>query len=551
MFMKKNLLFILVGFLLSIQIIVNCSEDVSSKMLWHHENMESLNKNLFAFSQDLNGYVITSIDSSLYRIHNKGDSLELIQTFEFLIVGIHIMDNGYWFVSTDNSDFDPETPNDIYRSTDSGETFEKIYTINGGTARWWCWASDSENRLFMSEYGTREGEHSKHVRRSYDFGTTWDTVFTAPIEPTVHLHCLEVDPFTDDIYITYGDGPRAVYVSKNHGNTWEFVNDTQSTSITFTEDSIIFGEDKHMGEINILDRNTGDISLKLKTWWEDSCYPGSFFSLGVGSNGLIYAPLIKYTDPGVATFWVGDGENWNCIANSGPDCSFLGSIGWYDMSKVNPYDDYIYVFRYRVKEFEIDEILHKPEGLHPEDGESNVGLEPSFVWNEVENAEGYVFQISYSHYFSVVQYEAEIYGDTVHTPLYDFGSFTSYYWRIRAFNEDTFTNSGGPYHFYTGSSTIDESDEECFDIIDINTANTNQQVIFFIDSEKDTFMKMQIYNVNGRIVNEINMSLKTGMNRVFWDRRNIRGKEVSSGIYLVNLKNSGRIVHKTKFTVVK
>ncbi len=244
---------------------------------------------------------------------DNGKSDELVYEFPNTVNAIHVMKNGTIFVATDDNWWDPEKPCTIYRSLNSGETFEIVKIIEKSSVLWWSIASDKKGNLFIGEYGPKKKNLSKNVWKSTNNGDTWSIIFRAPNIDGTHIHRVAVDPFTDFLWITHGDREDGIYVSSDGGLTWEKRRDSQATSVAFTENAIYWGEDDNEGIITRYDRN--------KKSWETvfvasqmGPYGGSIYDMAVGHDGLIYVPLVKYPkNDHLASLWVGSGEDWQLL----------------------------------------------------------------------------------------------------------------------------------------------------------------------------------------------------------------------------------------------
>jgi len=75
-----------------------------------------------------------------------------------------------------------------------------------------------------------------------------------------------------------------------------------------------------------------------------------------------------------------------------------------------------------------------------------------------------------------------------------------------------------------------------------------------IQFELDRFgpVSLSIYNLNGRLVNKlINDTIHPGNYNSIWDGTNLRGNQVSSGIYLAVLESNGMLVQAQKLVLLK
>lgn len=301
---------------------------------------------LFALSPE--GQAFGAAGKTLYRIVDQGDAIEAVHSFAEQIQGLHFLANGYLLVSTDRDRWNPVTPCRIYRSTDQGLSFQLVKTLRASCALWWSFASDSQNNIYLGEYGPRERGRSKRVWKSTDLGKTWKVVLVAPDVDGLHIHRVAVDPHTGEVWVTTGDGPHgATYVSKDEGRRWRWVRFAQPTSVVFTADAILWGEDTYEGAVTRYDRETGIFEKTLSANLEGN-YGGSAYDMAQGRSGLIYVPFIKYAEQNHRpSLWVGDGRRWKLLLDLGSkEGRFAGFM------QISPPDrwGYLYVDGYKIED---------------------------------------------------------------------------------------------------------------------------------------------------------------------------------------------------------
>lgn|GEM_PF-1463668 len=248
------------------------------------------------FALDTQGNVLGTRANELFRITGKTGEPQRLNRFDARINSVHVMSDGHIVVATDQDHWDPDAPCRIFISDDDGATFRLIKEIRGGSALWWSIASDSAGQLYVGEYGPRNNGYSKTVHRSIDLGKTWSEIFKAPQGDKSHVHRVAVDPFTNDVWVTTGDGVRnrGAWRSRDAGDTFKKVIDTQATGIAFTEQAIYFGEDRlKKPGVTRFDRQTEklELSLDLKGQFDTA---GSIYDVAVAASGALYASNMKY-----------------------------------------------------------------------------------------------------------------------------------------------------------------------------------------------------------------------------------------------------------------
>ena len=261
------------------------------------------------------GSVYGSRGKALYRIIENGQDAQLIYTFANKVTAIHQTRNGLLIVATDDDHWDPLKPCRVYRSVNAGQTFEQTKSIEGGSLLWWSIDSDGDGRVYLAEYGPQRKGMSKTLWRSDNDGLNWRSTYTAPDEDKIHLHRIAVDPYTDDLWLTIGDGThRAMLTSSDHGETWQQVDRLQSTAVAFSEQAIFWGRDKkNKPGVLRYDRE----KKKFTRWFNPRSkgnYSGSIYDMLLLPSGELLVPFMKYPDQNhVASLWRGGVKGWDML----------------------------------------------------------------------------------------------------------------------------------------------------------------------------------------------------------------------------------------------
>lgn len=200
-------------------------------------------------------------------------------------------------------------PTEIWRSTDGGQTFNKVLDISSGGPVYWSYAEDSQGNLFIAEYGykySNDGTHARYVHKSTDDGLTWNICFDSGAPYDSHLHNIEVDPFDDSIYLSVGDtNTQRLYRSADQGENWTLIKEgIQHISCLFFESGILWGSDDHTGTITLMERGT---------WNEIVVYThrnneAMWYGMTKDSNGNVYAHAHDDSRPGWHYTIIGSGE---------------------------------------------------------------------------------------------------------------------------------------------------------------------------------------------------------------------------------------------------
>lgn len=284
-------------------------------------------EDIFATSYRLNnlilgpdGFVYGTSGNTFFRIVHDGNQIEPLASFADPIVGAHVTSNSVFIVSTDRNYWDPNAPCMIYVSGPKDFKFEVSKEIQGGCALSWSISSDKMGNIFLGEYGPRENDLSKTVWRSSKSGERWVAVFNAEdlqvkdLDRT-HIHRVAIDPFTDNLWVTVGDGKenRGVYRSADQGLSWTRIIDSQATGIAFSADAIFLGEDVKTAEITRFDRETEKTKREINLSKEGN-YGGSIYDLLIGASGSLFAPTMKYPDQShIASVWAKISGEWQLL----------------------------------------------------------------------------------------------------------------------------------------------------------------------------------------------------------------------------------------------
>ncbi len=252
---------------------------------------------------------------TLYRIDRNGEQATPIFHFDQSISGIHERQNGLLLVATDGGRWDSSKPCRIYISNDGGKHFHQTHILPHSVALWWSISSDQSGNIYLGEYGPQQQGMSKQVWRSSDDGESWLVVFTAEDKDKVHIHRVAVDPFTQNVWLTIGDGDnRQMWRSKDQGRHWSRGKKDQATAVAFSANSIFWGKDEK-GAPGILhfDRETQQFSTIFNPQSYGN-YGGSIYDMAIAEDGNLYVPFMKYADQDhIASLWRGKDDQWQPI----------------------------------------------------------------------------------------------------------------------------------------------------------------------------------------------------------------------------------------------
>ena len=173
-------------------------------------------------------------------------------------------------------------------------TFKAGYTQN-------TWGHDKyKNYILLASYGKHNADNPpREVYLSKDHGETWEKIFDKPISKMLdpgyyHIHDVAFDPYSNMILISVGDGVnRQIHYSYDFGKTWHDVFDERvydkvnmapihPTSILPFPDGIAFGSDELPEGISWWKRPENVEKPEIR--WEDIEYKITF---GKANDNLI------------------------------------------------------------------------------------------------------------------------------------------------------------------------------------------------------------------------------------------------------------------------
>lgn len=208
-----------------------------------------------------------------------------VEVFDFSTIGgkkarppiygsVYISRKGYVFVGLEDGN--------VYRSTTTRELKKrnKLHFVSTlkltdprTTATPWSITENRQGTMFVGQYGIIE-KNAAYLYKSENGGVTWKTIsyFTQFVDR--HIHQVSVDPYTNDLYVTAGDGPKMTFKSKDAGESFKVILGPEpfggDTGLTFFKDSRIWGTDflyngnenpDTKGYINQIRKSSGDDSV--------------------------------------------------------------------------------------------------------------------------------------------------------------------------------------------------------------------------------------------------------------------------------------------------
>lgn len=108
-----------------------------------------------------------------------------------------------------------------------------------------------DGTTYLGEYPL-DGDVTPRILASPDEGRSWSTLVALP--DVRHVHAVQRDPYTDDVWVTTGDTDRAARIGRLRGGDLEVVGggsqDWRAVELAFTPDSVLWGVDCAYAEEN-------------------------------------------------------------------------------------------------------------------------------------------------------------------------------------------------------------------------------------------------------------------------------------------------------------
>ncbi len=186
--------------------------------------------------------------------------------------------------------------------------------------------------------------------------------------------------------------------------------------------------------------------------------------------------------------------------------------------------------------------------IYPPDGEAvpyNATIRVD--WSDVPGASAYIFEFSENRFFT----------GTVRTFFLDRSSVevdnlqdkTTYYWRIRPYNEYYTCGAGkaSPTQSFTADSDVVRSQNNIefvsqFNVVP-NPLGKGQSLSLILDSQKNFDAQVQIFSITGKIMHQQSASFHSDTNHVALDPVNLH-----SGVYIIAVRSAEGVLNR-KFVV--
>jgi photosystem II stability/assembly factor-like uncharacterized protein len=272
------------------------------------------NKNFALLAIDHRGvaYGKSQRDYRLYRSRNHGRTWTPIYTFPIrraFIDSISVLTNDTLIAHVQNTAHITM----LYRSADHGRRWRRVFRFPRGYGTLTPHSVTDDGRyVYVGSYNRfREvgaGNHTNWVWRSANDGRTWSVIRRTTTHR--HIHFVQVNPYSKDIYVGYGDSDEAAAIerSSDRGRTWQVVcqgHPCRVVDIAFDPSGFaIFGTDQPDGfiyHLNLRDRTLTQVTPIAGASWSAFRLSRSNWLVGIAHEPIPGA------DPNVQLFASKDG----------------------------------------------------------------------------------------------------------------------------------------------------------------------------------------------------------------------------------------------------
>jgi hypothetical protein len=146
----------------------------------------------------------------------------------------------------------------IWRSTGGGNDFRQVHSLRhfgikkGRGVLPQGITEDLQGAFYYGEYFRNSERNSVFVYRSMDDGKNWKVVYRFNPGEIRHIHSLQVDPYTNALWIATGDDDHEPMIgySRNQGETFHKVGSGsqkwRAVSLLFTQEAVFWGTDSSL-----------------------------------------------------------------------------------------------------------------------------------------------------------------------------------------------------------------------------------------------------------------------------------------------------------------
>jgi photosystem II stability/assembly factor-like uncharacterized protein len=384
---------IFLGF--SAVIILNTNQKIYSQNFWEPTGISSFG-NITCLSFDSKEKIFLGAINGLYYSTNNGESWDLLGLAYKDISSIFLYRNAI-IVGTYG--------NGIYHSSDNGQTWIQTESPGNNII---CFAINKSGDIYA---GTLNG-----LLRSTDNGVNW-TVVSSNYS---NIYCITI---THNGYILIGTS-NGISRSTNNGMNWISNNNGLSDffikTLAIDSNDIIYTGTRN-GNI-YRSTNSGESWVKVN----EGLSTRQINAMTLNIDGDIFAGtsdagVLRSNDKGI--IWVGINSG---LSNFNIKVLAINQSGYIFTTTA---DGKVYRSTKKVS----DVKLPQPTLSSPANDSKNISIDLQFVWNPINGALSYTFQVSLDSNFT----SFEINQDEITTSFFAINNLlysTKYYWRVKALN---------------------------------------------------------------------------------------------------------------------
>ena len=155
----------------------------------------------------------------------------------------------------------------IFLEDGSGRRFERVFRVTRGS-RPMTLCEDADGTVYFGEYFSNDARDEVRIYASSDGGRSWRVVHRFEQGTIRHVHGLDRDPYTGDLWVTTGDedGECLIARSRDGFKTLEVVakggQDVRTCKLLFLRDHIVFGTDSPYITNSIRSIDRRDLSFR-------------------------------------------------------------------------------------------------------------------------------------------------------------------------------------------------------------------------------------------------------------------------------------------------
>lgn len=230
----------------------------------------------------------------------------------------------------------------LFLRQNSEKEFRKVFNVIRGS-RPMNICEDVDGTLYFGEYFANMEKKAVHIYRSTDSGNTWDICYTFPEGNINHIHGIFLDHYTNRMWFATGDRENECiigYTEDGFKTTKEVFRGGQeyrTCVLFFYKDFIVFGTDSQYehNTIKKFDRTTNEITVLQSV--QGPVIKGT----QIGNISMISTdvePSDVNKDKNAYIWITRDGENWEILYSAEKDCwnPTLFQFGVFDLPQYAP-----------------------------------------------------------------------------------------------------------------------------------------------------------------------------------------------------------------------